>query len=256
MALRSIHFAIAALLLVPVFLPAGTALTASAAFAEEAPAAEPQAGDSTPLSKLGRKDIRNRIKALREQIKKGDLTKPERRELRTKIKAYRQELKSRKQGGMGEEASPAHKGKGRTPGNKAAPEPPSAEKGTPTKPEPPSAEKGTPTKPEPPSAEKGTPTKTEGQEQAPAPEEAKTPQTDSGGEPTAKVSETDCTSRWNEANSNGDDVLTEDEAKPFVEALKPDGPMANGGDTGSGPTISKPEFMKACTNGAFKDMSH
>jgi len=230
MALRSIHFAIAALLLVPVFLPAGTALTASAAFAEEAPAAEPQAGDSTPLSKLGRKDIRNRIKALREQIKKGDLTKPERRELRTKIKAYRQELKSRKQGGMGEEAPPAHKGKGRTPGNKAAPEPPSAEK--------------------------GTPTKTEGQEQAPAPEEAKTPQTDSGGEPTAKVSETDCTSRWNEANSNGDDVLTEDEAKPFVEALKPDGPMANGGDTGSGPTISKPEFMKACTNGAFKDMSH
>jgi hypothetical protein len=243
MALRSIHFAIAALLLVPVFLPAGTALTASAAFAEEAPAAEPQAGDSTPLSKLGRKDIRNRIKALREQIKKGDLTKPERRELRTKIKAYRQELKSRKQGGMGEEASPAHKGKGRTPGKKAAPEPPSAEKGTPTKPEPPSAEKG-------------TPTKTEGQEQAPAPEEAKTPQTDSGGEPTAKVSETDCTSRWNEANSNGDDVLTEDEAKPFAEALKPDGPMANGGDTGSGPTISKPEFMKACTNGAFKDMSH
>jgi hypothetical protein len=243
MALRSIQFAIAALLLVPVFLPAGTALTASAAFAEEAPAAEPQAGDSTPLSKLGRKDIRNRIKALREQIKKGDLTKPERRELRTRIKAYRQELKSRKQGGMGEEASPAHKGKGRTPGKKAAPEPPSAEKGTPTKPEPPSAEKG-------------TPTKTEGQEQAPAPEEAKTPQTDSGGEPTAKVSETDCTSRWNEANSNGDDVLTEDEAKPFAEALKPDGPMANGGDTGSGPTISKPEFMKACTNGAFKDMSH
>jgi hypothetical protein len=243
MALRSIHFAIAALLLVPVFLPAGTALTASAAFAEEAPAAEPQAGDSTPLSKLGRKDIRNRIKALREQIKKGDLTKPERRELRTKIKAYRQELKSRKQGGMGEEASPAHKGKGRTPGNKAAPEPPSAEKGTPTKPEPPSAEKG-------------TPTKTEGQEQAPAPEEAKKPQTDSGGEPTAKVSEADCDSRWNEANTNGDDVLTEDEAKPFVEALKPDGSMANGGDTGSGPTISKPEFMKACTNGTFKDMSH
>jgi hypothetical protein len=241
MALRSIYFAIAALLLVPVFLPAGTALTASAAFAEEAPAAEPQAGDSTPLSKLGRKDIRNRIKALREQIKKGDLTKAERRELRTKIKAYRQELKSRKQGGMGEEAPPAHKG--RTPGNKAAPEPPSAEKGTLTKPEPPSAEKG-------------TPTKTEGQEQAPAPEEAKTPKTDSGGEPTAKVSEADCDSRWNEANTNGDDVLTEDEAKPFVEALKPDGSMANGGDTGSGPTISKPEFMKACTNGAFKDMSH
>jgi len=155
---------------------------------------------------------------------------------------------------MGEEAPAAHKG--RAPGNKAAPEPPSGEKGPPTKTEGQEQAPENKAAPEPPSAEKGTPTKTEGQEQAPAPEEAKKPQTDSGGEPTAKVSETDCTSRWNEANSNGDDVLTEDEAKPFAEALKPDGPMANGGDTGSGPTISKPEFMKACTNGAFKDMSH
>src|SRR5439155_25237920 len=94
---------------------------------------------------------------------------------------------------------------------------------------------------QPPAAEQGNQPKTEtggGQPktetggQPAAPEPGKAPKTDSSAEPAAAVSEADCQSLWNGANKNADDVLADDEAKPFVDALK----ASDGGNTGSGPT--------------------
>jgi len=227
MPLRSTHFAIAALLLIPVIMPMGAALEPSAALAGEMADAKPAASDSASLSKLSRKDIRKRMKALRERIKSGDLTGPERKRARGKIKAYRHELKARR-AARGGERPPAAEG-GNLPATKTAPQPPAAEQ--------------------------GNQPKTEGEEQAPAPEEANRPKTDTSTPPAANVSEADCNSLWSNANRNDDDVLTEEESKPFAEALKLAGSMPSAGDTGSGPTISKPEFLESCMKGAFRDMN-
>jgi hypothetical protein len=53
----------------------------------------------------------------------------------------------------------------------------------------------------------------------------------------------------NESKS-GDDTLAGQEAAPFTEALKSSGAPSSGSDG----TIKRPDFMAACTKGAFKDL--
>ena len=202
------------LLLAPAALSVMPEIGPSPAVAAETSAAAKAAlDDKTAPGDLDTRTIRQHIRALRQAMKAGTLAGADRQQAREKLKAYRSELRGRRGAKSG--AQPAPKA-GEMPkgGTQEAP--------------------------------KG------GNISPPAGGESSggtAPKTDSSQQPAANVSEADCNNLWSGANKNGDDVLTEDEAKPFVDALKASG------NTGSGPTIKKPDFMDACMQGAFKNVS-
>ena len=148
-------------------------------------------------------------------MKSGNLTDDDRRQVRQKIRTYRTELRSRRG---------AKTGKGAAPKAGEMPKGGTQEQGTP---------QGGNVSPPAGGESSGT----------------KAPKTDSSEQPAANISEADCGNLWNGANKNGDDVLSDDEAKPFVDALRA------GGNTRAGPTIKKPDFMDACMKGMFKGVS-
>jgi hypothetical protein len=253
MILRLTTLAVAALLLFsPAILPNIASIGSSPAHAAEMDSTVKAAlDDQTPPSELDKKTIRKRIKALRAAMKSGDLSREDRRQLRQKMKAYRSELKSRRGATTdGEATGKRKKRKGameeeQTPKPEMEKQAPAGEK-----------EKQAPAG----ETEKQAPPKTEVEKPKTAPEEGAMPETqgdqggmkpksDTGEKPVATVSDTDCKNLWDSANKNGDDVLTDEEATPFVAALK------TSGDTGSGPTIKRSDFMDACMKGAFKTVS-
>jgi hypothetical protein len=109
------------------------------------------------------------------------------------------------------------------------------------------------------SPDKTAPATKSGGEQAPAatggteeaPKSGAAPKAGGEEQPSGAVSESDCNDRWNKANKNGDETLTGEEAAPFAEALKSAGTAPAGSDLG---TVKRPDFMAACTKGAFKDL--
>jgi hypothetical protein len=233
------------LLFAPATLPVVPEIGSSAVLAAEMDSAAKEAlDDQTPPARLDKRTIRKRVKALRAAMKSGNLAPEERRQVRQKIKAYRGELKSRRGAATGDQSTGKQRKK-----RKGAME----EEQT-TKPE---------MKQQAPAEEnKQVPPAGETKKQETAPEEGKmpesqgegqgggmTPKSDTTEKQMATVSESDCSNLWASANKNGDDVLTDEEANPFVEALKASG------NTGSGPTIKKSDFMNACTKGAFKNVS-
>jgi hypothetical protein len=271
MILRLTTLAVAALLLFsPAILPNIASIGSSPAHAAEMDSTVKAAlDDQTPPSELDKKTIRKRIKALRAAMKSGDLSREDRRQLRQKMKAYRSELKSRRgattdgeatgkrkkrKGAMEEEQTPKPEMEKQAPAGEKEKQAPAGEmeKQAPAG----EMEKQAPAG----ETEKQAPPKTEVEKPKTAPEEGAMPETqgdqggmkpksDTGEKPVATVSDTDCKNLWDSANKNGDDVLTDEEATPFVAALK------TSGDTGSGPTIKRSDFMDACMKGAFKTVS-
>src|SRR5262245_59036243 len=86
MSLRSHLILMAALVLAPTMLPM---LVHAPAQGQDAGAATAEPSDDSGPSQLDKKTIRKRIKALRQAIKSGNLTREERRQAKAKIKAYR-----------------------------------------------------------------------------------------------------------------------------------------------------------------------
>jgi hypothetical protein len=209
------------ILLALVFVPAAPSMNihpgSPPALAQEADTTVKGAlADKTPPAQLDRVTLRKRLKAMREAIKARNFANPaERRFIRDKMKAYRTELRARRAGKPG--ALP--------PGAEPRQQAPAA-------------------KQEAPAPDESTMPETQGGGEPPA--GAKTPKTDSSGsEPAAASSTGDCDNLWDDADKDLDDTLSADEARPFRGAL-----AASGG--GSGETISKPEFMDACSKGTFK----
>jgi len=201
-------------------------------------------GDETPPSQLSTKQLRKRMKLLRQSIKSGSLSRPEKRERRQKLRSYREEMRARKgKAGKGEPAGEAAGPSSKRTRKKAEPQ-------EEMQPNQPKAGK-TGTENAAPSPESNQPSG----ENEPAPA-GMPPQSDSSGSdesaPASTVSVADCNGLWNNANRNGDDVLTEEEAAPFASALGASGKTSG---TEGGQTVSKPEFMDACLKGAFKNVT-
>jgi hypothetical protein len=254
MSMRSTLLLLAMLLVAPLAAPAVAPLQA---IAEEPADASAVLKDDTPAASLGKRELRKRIKLLKQSIKSGNLPRAEQRERRKKMKEYRQELRARKgkTGKTGKSASPDETApvESKQKKNRAASEPDETAKPEQSGIKPDQSQN----KPEQPQLKPEKSPDGASGNAAPA-QEAAPPKTDSSGSsgtaaPSTNVSVGDCNGLWNSANRNGDDVLADEEAAPFAPALEASGGKSTSADAGR--TISKPEFMDACLKGTFKNIN-
>jgi hypothetical protein len=254
MSMRSRFLLVAMLLAAPLAAPAVVPLQA---VAEEPADANAVLKEDTPAASLGKRELRKRVKLLKQSIRSGNLSRAEQRELRKKMKMYRQELRARK-GKTGKTGKTGKSGKSASPdettseGSKQKKSGAASEPGQTAAPEQPETQPKQQPQPKP------DQTQQESGGNAAPPKEAVPPKTDSSGNsgaaaPSTTVSVGDCNGLWNNANRNGDDVLADEEAAPFTPALEASGSKATGAEAGR--TISKPEFMDACLKGTFKNIN-
>jgi hypothetical protein len=284
---------VVALLLVPAMSP--PTLGISHAIAQEADEPMAEFDDSAPPSALDNKSLRRQIRALRQAIRFGDLTRYERRQVKAQIRAYRSELRARKQDGdlarptapvaqrpakardnrkqtkdQSTRAPAAAKQKALQPSKGAVPLPPAKPPAPEHQTAPQMAKQATPEEqtasplPVPGQQAVQQPTKAPTVEQETAPPTTKAPEQQQAARQSAKTaeepppksatreSEADCKNVWNEANENNDDVLADDEAAPFAEALRASGAATGAGESET--TINRTQFMDACMKGAFADL--
>jgi hypothetical protein len=256
-------------------------------------AATTQLADDTASSNLDKRALRKRIKALRQAIKSGNLTREERRQAKAKIKAYRSEVQALKAGGEetdapvkprkkrdakkqtaskpapasgGEEQVAAKPPKSAATGDQVAAKPAKQpDSGEPTAVKPTQApDTGNQTAaipPKAPATDEQTAAKSSqgpdtGDETAAIPPKAPDP----AQEKTAKPAEdADAAEEEPDKISEADckDVWSEaNENGDDVLADDEAAPFASSMAIGSGsePTIRQTEFMDACIKGAFKDI--